>query len=114
MWLPELRCETLTGDAYSASFRLPASAGWFDGHFPERKIFPGTALFLIAVIAAGRVMKGTFAGASAVKFQHEVGPESELEISVRRKPDASCAYSFTLSDGTPVSSGTLKYNGSGS
>lgn len=82
--------------------------------FPGEENLPGTALFLIAVIAAGRVMKGTFAGASAVKFQHEAGPESELEISVRRKPDASCAYSFTLSDGTPVSSGTLKYNGSGS
>ena len=44
----------------------------------------------------------------------EIGAPCGLEISVRRKPDASCAYSFTLSDGTPVSSGTLKYNGSGS
>ena len=114
MWLPELSGEALSDGAYSASFRVPASAGWFDGHFPGRKIFPGTALFLIAVRAAGRIMKGSLAGALAVKFQHEVGPESELEISVRRRSDAACSYSFTLSDGTPVSSGTLKYSGSGS
>ena len=114
MWLPELSGGPAADGAYTASFRVPASAGWFNGHFPERKIFPGTALFLIAVNAAGKVMQGAFEGASAVKFQHEVGPESDLLLRVVRKSAGSCLFAFTLSDGTPVSSGSLRFRGSGS
>ncbi|MDY6337492.1 MAG: hypothetical protein SPL25_10520 [Succinivibrionaceae bacterium] len=114
MWLPDLSGGQISDGACTASFRVPASAGWFNGHFPERKIFPGTALFLIAVNAAGKVMQGAFAGASAVKFQHEVGPESDLLLRVVRKSAGSCSFAFTLSDGTPVSSGSLRFTGSGS
>jgi 3-hydroxyacyl-[acyl-carrier-protein] dehydratase len=82
------------GRTLVATYRIPADASYFQGHFPDDPVVPGvvqiealvqaSALLALATDAtlgdrAGRIL---LMGLDDVRFRRRVGPGDELELSV--------------------------------
>ncbi len=88
--------------SYEALFSLPASAGLFKGHFPQKAIVPGVvlieALRQAAALALGK--KVTIKGIKQVKFKSLVLPDEIVIIAFNIKDDDGLyAIKATLKSG---------------
>jgi acyl-coenzyme A synthetase/AMP-(fatty) acid ligase/3-hydroxymyristoyl/3-hydroxydecanoyl-(acyl carrier protein) dehydratase len=63
---------------------LPETSGYFDGHFPERKILPGAAQVELAVrLGSGRFGFGlSMTKAKRIKFSRSIPPNTTIRIAL--------------------------------
>lgn len=92
---------------------VPATVGWFAGHFPTQPLLPGVAQLDWVMAYGGMLAPGMrFCSIESVKFQRPIVPGSELELNLQW--DATrCVLNFTYTllnehGGVPASSGKIK------
>lgn len=92
---------------------VPATLGWFSGHFPTQPILPGVAQ-LDWVMAYGLELAPgmRFSAIDCVKFQRPIVPGSKLELNLQwdaQRNVLSFSYTLLTEQGEiPASSGKIK------
>lgn len=92
---------------------IPATLGWFAGHFPTQPLLPGVAQ-LDWVMAYGEELAPgmRFSSIDNVKFQRPIVPQSELELNLQwdaTRSVLSFSYILLAEQGDiPASSGKIK------
>lgn len=97
----------------SLLLRVPASLGWFRGHFPVQPLLPGVAqLDWVMAYAAALAPGMRFSAIDSVKFQRPVLPDSLLELNLSWEASRSMlSFTYRLVEGEtrwPVSGGKIK------
>jgi len=92
---------------------VPATSGWFEGHFPTQPVLPGVAqLDWVMAYAAELAPEMRFSSIDNVKFQRPIVPQSELELNLQWDAIRSVlSFSYSLlteQGGVPASSGKIK------
>ncbi|WP_338665673.1 hypothetical protein VQH23_10945 [Pararoseomonas sp. SCSIO 73927] len=95
---------------WTARFRVPADHPCLPGHFPGRPVVPGVVLLdavMQAARAAGLPMgREEAARIASAKFLRPVGPEEEVELTLRRTATGRLAFAGGVA-GTPAFGGEL-------
>ncbi len=113
--------ESSPGERAKALLRVPASAAFFQDHFPRRPVFPATLLLdsqiRLAIGLAREALAppaGTELSAARildVKIRAFISPGQELEIGAERVPAEAYAFAAKLSaraNGKPVATARVE------
>lgn len=95
----------MTDGPWTARFRVPADHPCLPGHFPGRPVVPGVVL-LDHVMRAARGAGLEAARLPSAKFLRPVGPEEEVELTLRRTATGRLAFTGHVA-GTPAFGGEL-------
>jgi 3-hydroxymyristoyl/3-hydroxydecanoyl-(acyl carrier protein) dehydratase len=105
------------GRRATATLHVPASAPFFDDHFPRRPVFPGTLLLdrqiELALDLAREAGPGTVPApvqVSDVKMRAFIAPGQAVELRVELQPQAAGGFGASLAarvDGKPIATGRL-------
>lgn len=92
---------------------VPATLGWFQGHFPVQPLLPGVAqLDWVMAFGAELAPDRRFSAIENVKFQRPVLPESLLELTLSWDNARSLLrFEYTLLEADarlPAGSGKIK------
>jgi 3-hydroxymyristoyl/3-hydroxydecanoyl-(acyl carrier protein) dehydratase/acyl carrier protein len=94
----------------TAQIQVPASAIWFDGHFPDEPILPGVAQLSMVVDLIGDALGHPVAAAqvSRVRFKQAIRPTETMTVQITPKEDP-LAFGFQISSGEDQAcSGNIK------
>ena len=88
----------VSGEAKRASWTLPRSLPYFDGHFPDNPIFPAVGIVDASVFALTRILDRavTLESIQSAKFTQVIGPDQPVEISFEETGEAAWSVNWTL------------------
>jgi 3-hydroxyacyl-[acyl-carrier-protein] dehydratase len=99
-----------------AEARVPATSGWYAGHFPGAPILPGIAQVSLALELAGR-LRGEpprLAALRRLRFRRVIQPGVDLTVRVTPVTGTPDAFNFSLRvGGATACSGMLVLRGNG-
>lgn len=92
---------------------IPATLGWFAGHFPTQPILPGVAQLDWVMAYGAQLAPGLrFSAIDSVKFQRPIVPDTTLNLTLNWDAQRSVlSFSYTLlteQGEVPASSGKIK------
>jgi 3-hydroxymyristoyl/3-hydroxydecanoyl-(acyl carrier protein) dehydratase len=88
---------------------IPHDLKYFEGHFPGVPIVPGVVQIKWAIAMARRCLglSGAFAGMEALKFQHVMGPDISVTLTLKYAEETGKLYFAFESDQGRYSSGRI-------
>jgi 3-hydroxymyristoyl/3-hydroxydecanoyl-(acyl carrier protein) dehydratase len=87
----------------SAEVHVPASASWFDGHFPDWPVLPGIAQLAMVYEVVRRALDSPVrvAEVNRVRFKQMIAPDDRLTVIAESRPEYG-RYAFRITRGDEV------------
>ena len=103
----------LENDKHSANLTLSVSDTlfWFYGHFPQQAILPGVAQTHWAALLSIKLffIEHPLSNINNLKFKHIIVPNTEINLSLKKKADHDQVSFNYYHEERVFSSGILKY-----
>ena len=82
----------------SAEVHVPASASWFDGHFPGWPVLPGIAQLGMVLDLVRHALDGPVrvAEVSRVRFKQMIIPDDHVTVVAESRPGDCGRYTFRI------------------
>jgi acyl-coenzyme A synthetase/AMP-(fatty) acid ligase len=110
-WSEPSRGRDDDSETFESVIHVPKSYGWFEGHFPGYPVMAAAVQLREVVSPALRQARGEeleITRISRMKFTGRIGPDDEITVSLRWKPDSTTTRFSILKDGQSCSSGIVE------
>lgn len=107
---PEILDQVTRDNEVEYLLYVPASLGYFPGHFPEHPILPGVAqIDWVVALAQPLRLKGGFKGMERIKFMRLIRPDTRLRLHLKTSPERSAVVFRFYDEQGNYSSGQLSF-----